>query len=52
MEFAATHNMEVKDQIDRLAKEYGRLKERWVFSPNRNLNGIYTGRELGRAVSL
>jgi hypothetical protein len=30
-EFAATHDMKVKDEIERLAKEYGRLKEAWVF---------------------
>jgi hypothetical protein len=29
--FAATHDMTVKDEIDRLLKEYGRLKEPWVF---------------------
>jgi hypothetical protein len=25
--FAATHDMEVKEEIERLAKEYGKLKE-------------------------
>jgi len=30
-EFAATHNMEVKDEIERLIKEYGKLKEPWEF---------------------
>lgn len=30
-EFARTHNMKVKDEIERLAKEYGRLGEEWVF---------------------
>ena len=29
--FAATHDMKLKDEIERLAKEYGRLKEPWVF---------------------
>ncbi len=33
-EFHDTHNMRVKDEIERLAKEYGRLKERWDFRPN------------------
>jgi hypothetical protein len=28
-EFAATHDMKVKDEIERLAREYGRLKEPW-----------------------
>jgi hypothetical protein len=32
MEFAATHDMEVKDQIVRLCKEYRRLKKRWVLA--------------------
>jgi hypothetical protein len=30
-EFAATHDMKVKDEINLLAKEYGKLKEPWVF---------------------
>ena len=30
-EFAATHDMKVKNEIERMAKEYGRLKEPWVF---------------------
>jgi hypothetical protein len=29
--FAATHDMTVKDEIERLAREYGKLGERWVF---------------------
>ena len=29
--FAATHDMKVKDEIERLAREYGKLKEPWVF---------------------
>ena len=29
--FAATHNMKVKDEINLLAKEYGKLGEPWVF---------------------
>jgi hypothetical protein len=28
-EFAATHDMKVKNEIERLAKEYDRLKEAW-----------------------
>ena len=28
---AATHDMKVKEEIERLAKEYGKLKEPWVF---------------------
>jgi HAMP domain-containing protein len=31
MKFHATHDMKVKDEIDRLAREYGKLAERWVF---------------------
>ena len=27
--FAATHDMKVKEEIERLAKEYGKLKEPW-----------------------
>jgi hypothetical protein len=30
-EFAANHDMKVKEEIERLAKEYGKLKEQWVF---------------------
>ena len=30
-QFAATHDMKVKDEINLLAKEYGKLKEPWVF---------------------
>jgi hypothetical protein len=30
-EFAATHDMNVKEEIERLAREYGKLKEPWVF---------------------
>jgi hypothetical protein len=29
--FAATHDMKVKDEINLLAKEYGKLGEPWVF---------------------
>jgi len=29
--FAATHDMKVKEEIERLAKEHGKLKEPWVF---------------------
>ena len=29
--FHETHDMKVKDEIERLAKEYGKLKEPWVF---------------------
>jgi thymidylate kinase len=32
-EFSATHDMTVKDEIERLAREYGKLKEPWVFRP-------------------
>jgi len=30
-QFAATRDMKVKEEIDRLAKEYGKLKEPWRF---------------------
>jgi hypothetical protein len=30
-QFAATHDMKVKDEINFLAKEYGKLDEPWVF---------------------
>jgi hypothetical protein len=29
--FHATHDMQVKDEIERLAREYGKLKKPWVF---------------------
>jgi hypothetical protein len=29
--FAATHDTKVKEEIERLLKEYGRLKEPWSF---------------------
>jgi hypothetical protein len=29
--FAAIHDMKVKDEINLLAKEYGKLKEPWAF---------------------
>jgi hypothetical protein len=29
--FHETHDMKVKDEIERLLKEYGKLKEPWVF---------------------
>ena len=28
---AATHDMKVKEEIERLAREYGKLKEPWRF---------------------
>ena len=31
--FHETHNMKVKDEIERLAREHVKLKEPWVFSP-------------------
>ena len=30
-QFAATHDMKVKEEINLLAKEYGKLDEPWVF---------------------
>jgi hypothetical protein len=30
--FAATHDMTMKDELERLLKEYEKLKEPWVFS--------------------
>jgi hypothetical protein len=32
-EFGASHDMEVKDEIERLAREYAKLNEPWVFRP-------------------
>jgi hypothetical protein len=32
--FAATHDMTVKDEIERLAREYGKLGEPWLFLAN------------------
>ena len=29
--FVRNHDMKVKDEIERLAREYGKLKEPWVF---------------------
>ena len=29
--FHETHDMAVKDELEHLLKEYGKLKERWVF---------------------
>jgi hypothetical protein len=29
--FHETHNMKVKDEIERLAREYGKVGEPWVF---------------------
>jgi hypothetical protein len=29
--FAATHDTKVKEEIERMLKEYGKLKEPWVF---------------------
>ena len=31
--FRETHDMKVKDEIDRLAKEHAKLKEPWGFRP-------------------
>jgi hypothetical protein len=31
--FHETHDMAVKDELERLLKEYGKLREPWVFSP-------------------
>ena len=31
--FHETHDMAVKDEIDRLAREYAKLNEPWVFRP-------------------
>jgi hypothetical protein len=31
--FADTHDMQVKDELVRLLKEYGKLREPWVFRP-------------------
>jgi hypothetical protein len=31
-EFAATHDMKVKEEIERMAKEYDKLKEPWRFA--------------------
>jgi hypothetical protein len=30
-QFAATHDMKVKDEIDRLAREREKLREPWMF---------------------
>ena len=30
-QFHQTHDMKVKEEIDRLAKEYGKLEQPWVF---------------------
>jgi hypothetical protein len=30
-QFAATHDTKEKEEIEGLAKEYGKLKQRWVF---------------------
>jgi len=29
--FATTHDMQVRDEIERLLKDYGKLKEPWKF---------------------
>jgi hypothetical protein len=34
--FAAPHDMKVKEEIERLAREYGKLKEPWVFVAGRD----------------
>ena len=31
--FAGTHDMKVKDELERLLKEYGKLDEPWEFKP-------------------
>jgi hypothetical protein len=31
--FHETHDMAVKDEIERLAREYGKIKEPWIFNP-------------------
>jgi hypothetical protein len=31
--FHETHSLQVKDELERLLKEYGKLKEPWVFRP-------------------
>jgi hypothetical protein len=31
--FHETHDMKVKDEIVRLAREYGKIKDPWVFNP-------------------
>jgi hypothetical protein len=31
--FHETQDMKVKEEIERLAREYGKLKEPWVFMP-------------------
>ena len=31
--FVRNHDMKVKDEIERLAREYSKLKEPWVFRP-------------------
>ena len=31
--FHETHDMKVKDELERLLREYGKLKEPWVFRP-------------------
>jgi hypothetical protein len=33
VKFHETHDVAVSDEIYRLAREYGRLKETWVFRP-------------------
>ena len=30
-QFVKNHDIKVKEEIERLAKEYGKLKESWVF---------------------
>jgi hypothetical protein len=39
-EFAASADMKVKKEIARLAREYGKLKERWLFVARRAQNRI------------
>ena len=31
--FHETHDMAVKDEIERLTREYGKIKEPWILNP-------------------
>jgi hypothetical protein len=31
--FHETHDMAVKDELERLTREYGKIKEPWIFNP-------------------
>jgi hypothetical protein len=33
MKFVRNHDMKIKEEIERLAKEHSKLKEPWVFRP-------------------